>query len=135
MDGVDSISSEKDKGKSATMQAEGSKKGVFNYTFSAVDRPFAFRVFAADTYSSSIKVMVDTVPRIKESQFHVSPPAYTGLRQVSSIGPPETLSGLVDSQVIVDVKLDKQAKDCGGRHRIKRLSLKMLMVSGVRKRS
>ena len=110
MDGVDSVSSEKDKGKSATMQAEGSKKGVFNYTFSAVDRPFAFRVFAADTYSSSIKVMVNTVPRIKESQFHVSPPAYTGLGQVSSIGPPETLSGLVDSQVVVDVKLDKQAE-------------------------
>jgi hypothetical protein len=110
MDGVDSISSEKDKGKSATMQAESSRKGVFNYTFSAVDRPFAFRVFAADTYSSSIKVMVNTVPRIKESQFHVSPPAYTGLGQVSSIGPPETLSGVADSQVVVDVKLDKQAE-------------------------
>ena len=92
------------------MQAMGSKKGVFNYTFSAVERPFAFRVFAADTYSSSIKVMVNTVPRVKESQFHVSPPAYTGLEQVSSIGPPETLSGLVDSQVVVDVKLDKQAE-------------------------
>ncbi|MDT8304204.1 MAG: DUF4175 family protein, partial [Sedimentisphaerales bacterium] len=110
MDGAENISTEKDIGKSATMQAVGSKKGVFNYTFSAVERPFAFRVFAADTYSSSIKVMVNTVPRVKESQFHVSPPAYTGLEQVSSIGPPETLSGLVDSQVVVDVKLDKQAE-------------------------
>ncbi len=110
MDGADYISTEKDKGKSATMQAESSRKGVFNYTFSAVDRPFAFRVFAADTYSSCIKVMVNTVPRVKESQFHISPPAYTGMGQVSTMGPPEAVSGPVDSQVVVDVKLDKQAE-------------------------
>ena len=108
--GADYISTEKNKGKSATMQAMGDDQGVFNYTFSAVDRPFAFRVFAADTYSSSIKVMVNTVPRIKESQFHVSSPAYTGVGQVSTIGPPEAVTGLADSQVIVDVKLDKQAE-------------------------
>ncbi len=110
MEGADYISTEKDKGKSATMQAVDNSKGVFNYTFSAVDRPFAFRVFAADTYSSCIKVMVNTVPRIKESQFHVSSPAYTGIGQVSTIGPPEAVSGLADSQVVVDVKLDKQAE-------------------------
>jgi hypothetical protein len=110
MDGADNISTEKDKGKSATMQAAANRKGVFSYTFSAVGRPFAFRVFAADTYSSCIKVMVNTVPRIKESQFHISSPAYTGLGQVNTIGPPETVSGLADSQVVVDVKLDKQAE-------------------------
>jgi len=108
-DGVDYISTEKDKGKSTTMQAVGNGEGVFNYTFAAVDRPFAFRVFAADTYSSSIKVMVNTVPRIKESQFHISSPAYTGAGKVSTMGPPEAVSGLADSQVVVDVKLDKQA--------------------------
>jgi hypothetical protein len=109
----------KSKGKSATMQAVGGKQGVFtpplggagfNYTFPTVDRPFAFRVFAADTYSPSIRVMVNTVPRIKESQFHISSPAYTGLGQVSTLGPPEAVSGLADSQVVVDVKLDKQAE-------------------------
>jgi hypothetical protein len=110
MDGVDFVSTEKDKGKNATMQAGGEKKGVYNYTFSAVARPFAFRVFAADTYSSCIKVMVNTVPRIKESQFHITSPAYTGLGQVSTIGPPESVSGLADSKVFVDVKLDKQAE-------------------------
>ncbi len=108
--GADYISTEKNKGKSATMQAMGDNQGVFNYTFSAVDRPFAFRVFAADTYSSSIKVMVNTVPRIKESQFHISSPAYTGVGKVSIMGPPEAVTGLADSQVIVDVKLDKQAE-------------------------
>ncbi|GAJ12733.1 unnamed protein product, partial [marine sediment metagenome] len=109
-EGADYISTEKDKGKSKTMQAVGDREGVFNYTFAAVDRPFAFRVFAADTYSSSIKVMVNTVPRIKESQFHISSPAYTGVGQVSTLGPPEAVSGLADSQVVVDVKLDKQAE-------------------------
>lgn len=110
MDGADYISTEKDKGKSATMQAVSSREGVFDYTFAAVDRPFSFRVFAADTYSSSIKVMVDRVPRIKESQFHISSPEYTGIGQVSTMGPPEAVSGLADSQVVVDVKLDKQAE-------------------------
>jgi len=110
MDGADYVSTEKNKGKSTTMQAAGNREGVFNYTFSAVDRPFAFRVFAADTYSSSIKVTVNTVPRIKESQFHISSPAYTGMGQVNTMGPPEAVSGLADSQVVVDVKLDKQAE-------------------------
>ena len=109
-DGVDYVSTEKSKGKSKTMQAVVNREGVFNYTFSAVDRPFAFRVFAADTYSSSIKVMVNTVPRIKESQFHISSPSYTGAGKVSTMGPPEAVSGLADSQVVVDVKLDKQAE-------------------------
>jgi len=110
MEGADFISAEKGEGKSVTMQAVGGKQEVFNYTFAAVDRPFAFRVFAADTYSPSIKVMVNTVPRIKESQFHILSPAYTGLEQVSTLGPPEAVSGLADSQVVVDVKLDKQAE-------------------------
>lgn len=110
MDGAEFISIEKDKGKSATLQAAAEKKGVFNYTFPAVARPFTFRVFAADTYSSCIKVTVNTVPRIKESQFHISSPGYTGLGQASTIGPPEAVSGLADSKVVVDVKLDKQAE-------------------------
>jgi len=50
------------------------------------------------------------VPRIKESQFHISSPAYTGAGKVSTMGPPEAVSGLADSQVVVDVKLDKQAE-------------------------
>jgi len=110
MEGADYISTEKGKGKSTTMQAVGDKKGVFNYAFTAVDRPFAFRVFAADTYSSSIKVTVNTVPRIKESQFHIASPEYTGIGKISTLGPPEPVSGLADSQVVVDVKLDKQAE-------------------------
>ncbi len=55
--------------------------------------------------------MVNTVPRIKESQFHISPPVYTGEDRVSTLGPPEAVSGLANSQIVVDVKLDKYAEE------------------------
>ena len=110
LEGEDSIDSDKGKNKTTTMRAVEHKQGTFGYTFAGVERPFAFRVFAADTYSPSVKVTVNTVPRIRESQFHISPPAYTGGGRVSTLGPPEAVSGLADSQVVVDVKLDKQAE-------------------------
>ncbi|MFQ6034224.1 MAG: hypothetical protein ACE5NM_00045 [Sedimentisphaerales bacterium] len=110
LEDVDYVSSEKGNNKSVTMQAEQNNRAVFSYTFTGVQRPFAFRVFTADTYSRSIKVSVNTVPRIKESQFHITPPAYTGLGRVSTLGPPEAASGLADSQIAVDVKLDKSAE-------------------------
>ncbi|MHC4633041.1 MAG: hypothetical protein ACYS9C_17485, partial [Planctomycetota bacterium] len=116
LDGADSVNSDKSKSKSKTMRVAEHKQpgsaGVaqFSYTFAGVERPFAFRVFTADTYSPSIKVMVNTVPRIQESQFHISPPAYSGGDPVSTLGPPEAVSGLAGAQVVVEVKLDKQAE-------------------------
>jgi hypothetical protein len=124
LEGVDSINSDKGKNKTTAMRAVERKQAgprrfasqneaagaQFSYTFAGVKRPFAFRVFAADTYSPNIMVFVDTVPRIQESQFHISPPPYTGADRVSTLGPPEPLSGLADSQVAIDVKLDKQAE-------------------------
>jgi len=110
LDDTDYISSEKANNKCVTMQPVEDNRKVFSYTFTSVQRPFAFRVIAADTYSPSIKVTVNTVPRIKESQFHISPPAYTGVSPVSSMGPPEAVSGLADSKIAVDVKLNKPAE-------------------------
>jgi len=110
LEGANYIDPERDKNISKTLRAVERKQGVFSYTFTAVERSFAFRVFAADTYSPSIKVNVNTVPRIKESQFHISPPAYTGVGRLSTLGPPEAVSGLADSKIVVDVKLDKQAE-------------------------
>ena len=95
---------------SAIMQAAEDRKGVYSHTFAAVDRSFAFRVFAADSYSPSIKVPVNRVPRIAESQFHISPPSYTGLGPVSTAGPPGAVSGLAGSKLAVDVKLDGPAE-------------------------
>jgi hypothetical protein len=75
-----------------------------------VNESFAFRVFAADTYTESIKVTVNRVPRIKESEFHILAPSYTGAGRTSMLGPPEALSGPAGSEVVVDVKLDKSAE-------------------------
>jgi hypothetical protein len=92
------------------MQLAASASNVYDCTFKSVDESFAFRVFAGDTYSESVKVTVNKVPRIKESQFHITAPAYTGGGRMSMFGPPEALSGPAGSAVVVDVKLDKTAE-------------------------
>jgi hypothetical protein len=83
----------------------------YSYTFKSVDESFAFRVFAADTYTQSVKVTVNRLPRIKESQFHILAPSYTGGGRMSMLGPPEALAGPAGSEVIVNVKLDKSAEE------------------------
>ncbi|UCF17293.1 MAG: hypothetical protein JSW59_07485, partial [Phycisphaerales bacterium] len=109
--GVDYVSSDKGENGSTTMQLSGAAANVYHYTFKSVDESFAFRVFAADTYSESVKVTVNRVPRIKESQFHITAPAYTGGGRMSTFGPPEALSGPAGSAVVVEVKLDKTAEE------------------------
>lgn len=108
--GADYISNEKGGYRSATMQMSSDGPNIYNYTFKAVDDSFAFRVFAGDTYSQSVKVTVNRVPRIKESQFHITAPSYTSGGRMSIFGPPEALSGPAGSEVAVDVKLDKTAE-------------------------
>ena len=109
--GADYIGSDKGENRSTTMQLSGAGANTYNYTFKSVDESFAFRVFAGDTYSESVKVTVNKVPRIKESQFHITAPAYTGGGRMSMFGPPEALSGPAGSDVVVDVKLDKTAEE------------------------
>ena len=109
--GADYIGSEKGENRSTTMQLSGDAANTYDYTFKSVDESFAFRVFAGDTYSESVKVAVNKVPRIKESQFHITAPAYTGGGRMSMFGPPEALSGPAGSEVAVDVKLDKTAEE------------------------
>ncbi len=109
--GADYISNERADYRSNTMQASSSGAGAHNYTFNSVDESFAFRVFAGDTYSESVKVTVNKVPRIRESQFHITSPAYTGGGQMSTFGPPEALSGPAGSDVVVEVKLNKTAEE------------------------
>ncbi len=104
------IDAEQPIGEKATMRAVGSESHEFSHTFGKVNRSFAFRVFAGDTYSSNINVTVNRIPRIAESHFRVTAPAYTGLEPLDSLGPPEPLSGLPDSQVLITVRLDKKAE-------------------------
>ncbi|MHC4542203.1 MAG: DUF4175 family protein [Planctomycetota bacterium] len=105
------MSNERGGNKSAPMQLSSEGDHNYSYTFKSIPESFAFRVFAADTYSRSIKVTVNRVPRIKESQFHILAPSYTGRERISTLGPPEALAGPAGSEVAVEVKLDKSADE------------------------
>jgi hypothetical protein len=104
------IDPEQRTGEKTTMRAASGASQEFNHTFAKVNRSFEFRVFAGDTYSSNIKVTVNRIPRIAESHFRVTPPPYTGLDAVDSMGAPEPLSGLPDSPALVTIRLDKKAE-------------------------
>jgi hypothetical protein len=108
---AESVSNEEGDNKSTLMQLSSDGEQSYIYTFKSVPESFAFRVFAADTYSRSIKVTVNRLPRIKESQFHILAPSYTGQERISIPGPPEALAGPAGSQVAVEVKLDKDADE------------------------
>ena len=109
--GADFVSHEKGENRATSMQLSSEGEHCYDYTFNSVAESFAFRVFAADTYTESTRVTVNRVPRIKESQFHILAPSYTGAERISTLGPPEALSGPVGSDVVVDVKLDKSAEE------------------------
>ncbi|MBN1846147.1 MAG: hypothetical protein JW810_10725 [Sedimentisphaerales bacterium] len=106
-DRADYIEPQPDRYDSAPMQADPGAKQTYLHTFSPVRHSFAFRIFAADTYSRCIRVRVRRLPRIEQSLFHVLPPAYTGQPRRTTPGPPEPLTGLPDAQVIVQLKLDQ----------------------------
>jgi len=109
--GAGFVSNERGENKVTSMQLSSDGEHSYEYTFSSVAESFAFRVFAADTYTESIKVAVNQLPRIKESQFHILAPSYTGTERISTLGPPEALTAPAGSEVVVDVKLDKSAEE------------------------
>ena len=107
----DYVSDERGKNKTTTMQSSAEGRNLYHYTFKSVSDSFAFRVFAADTYTPSTKVTVNRVPRITESEFHILAPSYTGTERISLLGPPEALTGPAGSDVTIDVKLNKSAEE------------------------
>jgi len=109
--GVDYLGTERGKNRSTTMQLSSGARNNYSYTFKSVGESFAFRVFAGDTYTESVKVTVNRLPRIKESEFHITAPSYISGRRMSTLGPPEVLAGPAGSAVAVDVKLDKSAEE------------------------
>ena len=73
----------------------------FFHAFANVQVPFAFRVFAGDTYTRSVRVEVRPAPRLKDALFRITPPAYTGLKPQTIPGPPAPLIALPNSRVEV----------------------------------
>jgi hypothetical protein len=106
----DFVGDERGKNNTTTMQSSAQGHNRYHYTFKSVNESFAFRVFAADTYTPSTKVTVNKVPRIVESEFRILAPSYTGTERISLLGPPEALTGPAGSDVTIDVKLNKSAE-------------------------
>ncbi|MGA2175919.1 MAG: hypothetical protein ABSH38_13150 [Verrucomicrobiota bacterium] len=73
--------------------------GKFVHVFANIQTPFAFRVFAGDTFTRSVAVKVWPAPRLQDAAFRVTPPAYCGLKPQSVSGPPAPLAVLAGSQV------------------------------------
>ncbi len=92
-----------------TMLPVEEKEGVYRYTFPALKRPLAFRVFAGGSYSESVAINLIGLPRLvhSESQFRISPPSYTGISQLESAGPPADMRGLPSSTVEIEVSVDR----------------------------
>jgi len=103
------------KGQTVTMLPSEKRPGAYVYTFSAVHRDFAVRVFAGDTYTKSVHVSAFRPASIAKSEFRVRPPGYTGLGVRALPGPPRQLSGLSGSAVQVAVTLDQKAQDVNWR--------------------
>jgi len=102
---VDAVDTVRSAGESAPMlRAESG----YRYLFADLRRSFAFRVFAGDTYSRSVRVRVMPLPKLKDSVFRLTPPAYTGLKTESLPGPPAAVAGLPGSRLEVDIQTDRQ---------------------------
>jgi hypothetical protein len=76
----------------------------FVHTFANLQTPFAFRVFAGDSFTRSIQVKVLPLPQLKDGQFRVTPPAYTGLKPQVASGPPAPVSALPGSGLEISFK-------------------------------
>ena len=77
----------------------------FFHTFANVQSPFAFRVFAGDGYTRSVRVQVRPQPHISNPQFLVTPPAYTGRKPQPQPGPPAAVSALPGSTLQVSFRV------------------------------
>jgi hypothetical protein len=88
-------------GENSVMDAAGQppSPGKFVHVFANIQTPFAFRVFAGDTFTRSVAVKVLPAPRLQDAGFRVTPPAYCGLKPQTLSGPPAPLAVLAGSQV------------------------------------
>jgi len=90
------------------------------HTFANVQSSFAFRVFAGDGYTRSIRVQVRPQPHLSNPQFLVTPPAYTGRQPQLQPGPPAAVSALPGSTLQVSFRVQPavvsaQWSQAGGR--------------------
>jgi hypothetical protein len=97
-------------GEQAAMSPKQNSLSTYLHTFANVQIPFAFRVFAGDDFTKSIQVKVRPRPRIIDSLYRLTPPAYTGLRVQTSPGPPAPIAGLPGSTVEILLNVEPALK-------------------------
>jgi hypothetical protein len=84
--------------------------GRFGHAFANIQTPFAFRVFAGDSFTRSIHVNVRSLPRLRDALFRVRPPAYTGQKAQSLPGPPGPVAALPGSELEVSFIVEPPIK-------------------------
>jgi hypothetical protein len=109
-EGLDEISPVRGAGSRVVMHPVMDEKNTYRHKFVSVRSSFSFRLFAADAHSRSIRVKVAPAPRIETSQCRVTSPWYTGSRVTSVLGPPNPVECLPDSQLRVEVEMNKQCR-------------------------
>jgi hypothetical protein len=77
----------------------------FTFSFSAVHQPFTFYVQEDDSRSVAVPVEVLPLPQIKSSVFHITPPAYTGVKPFDQPGPPASVEVPEGSMVTASLQL------------------------------
>ena len=97
-------------GNQAVMSALAGSRLSFAHAFPQIHAPFAFRVFAGESYTRSVQVKVRPVPRLREASFQVIPPEYTGARAQILPGPPSAVACLPGSTVGVSLAFDPPVK-------------------------
>ena len=78
----------------------------FGHTFANLQTSIAFRVFAGDSYTRSVQVNVLPLPQLKDGQFRITSPAYTGLKPLMTSGPPAPVSALPGSELELSFKTE-----------------------------
>ncbi len=104
-DQADAVPPDDHAGDRLDMLAQPGQPFGWTYTFPRAERSYAFRVFAADTCSRSVRVTVRPNPRLTASAFLVTPPAYTGLGPETRPGPPATLTALPGARITATLQV------------------------------
>lgn len=109
-EGLDEVSPVRGAGSRVVMHPVIDEKNTYRHKFVGARSSFSFRLFAADAYSHSIRVKVAPAPRIETSQCRVTSPWYTGSRVTPVLGPPNPVECLPDSQMLVELEMNKQCR-------------------------
>jgi hypothetical protein len=106
-EGEGRVSFRRGDGNDVKMRPVVGKPTLYTHTFEDVRRSFALRVFVDDRYSRSIQVTVNPMPKIVESRFTITPPAYVRRSPQEQAGPPNPVECLPNSKLGVEIRLDR----------------------------